>query len=181
MAGIEEVVSSPLKKLPKNKKVFIFVGVGVVAGVVALLMKKSRGAEKESIGYGEVSEEDQTVIALGSQLQAFQSDIAAQMEATNQALADFQTTTAESNASIVAEILALEQAQADAAPVYNPIAPEVVPEEEIPPVVPPSTGNSPNPNSPNPTANTTGPAYDAYMNGTGSYEAMREEALGAGQ
>jgi len=143
MAEIEEL-TAPLKKLGKKKNLLIFGGVGLAAGVVALLFSKSSGGGEEEpvLESASAGESDQAVSALGSQMQAFaqavkndQDSIVSQLSKTNEALEEansviaemntanqqYQTTTSQNQADIVSQMLELQRTQEAA--VVAPVQP----------------------------------------------------------
>lgn len=126
MAEISEV-TEPLKKLVKGKNALVFGAVGLAAGLVVLFMK---GSSSNSSGSGVLADSaastsDQTVQALGAQIQAFETSVkssndslAVQLSATNEAVEalktsdqTFQTTTSANQVSIVDQLLTLQQTQ----------------------------------------------------------------------
>lgn len=129
MAEIEEV-SKPLTKM-KNKKVLLFAGLGLVAGVVVLAFRGAGGGSA-SAPVADVIGGDQAVDALGSQMQAFaqqmgesQGELTQQMGESqtelNSQMTAFQADVNTNQASIVSQLVELQKSQA----IPEPVAPVV--------------------------------------------------------
>jgi len=103
LAEIEEV-SKPLTKM-KNKKVLLFAGLGLAAGVVVLAFRGAVGGGSSASApvAADVIGGDQAVSALGSQLQSFAQAVT------------------EGQSSIVGQLVELQQSQEAATAIPAPV------------------------------------------------------------
>ena len=128
MAEIKEI-SKPLTKM-KNKKILLFAGLGLAAGVVVLAVRGAGAGSASAPVTADVVGGDQAVGALGSQMQAFAQQMGESQGELSQQIGESQTELAQQitafqadvntgQASIVSQLVELEQQTipAPAAPV----------------------------------------------------------------
>lgn len=128
LAEIKEI-SKPLTKM-KNKKILLFAGLGLAAGVVVLAVRGAGAGSASAPVTADVVGGDQAVGALGSQMQAFAQQMGESQGELSQQIGESQTELAQQitafqadvntgQASIVSQLVELEQQTipAPAAPV----------------------------------------------------------------